>query len=215
MSRAEQHDVTLVLDGQPHQGILGLPARPVGLVVFAHGSGSSRLSPRNQQVAHVLQAAGLATLVFDLLTEAEDLTYQGRFDIPLLAQRLLQACEWAASEPRLARLAAGLLGASTGAAAALLAAAEAPDNIHAVVSRGGRPDLIGKALARVESPTLLLVGGEDSLVIELNREALSLMHATRKLVTIPGASHLFEEPGTLEQAADLAAAWFTRWLRSR
>lgn len=212
MGRAEQQDVTLILDGQPHQGILGLPENPAGLVVFAHGSGSSRLSPRNHQVAHVLQAANLATLMFDLLTEAEDHTYANRFDIPLLARRLVQACEWAGAQPQLAGLPMGLFGASTGAAAALQAAAAAPDTIHAVVSRGGRPDLAGKTLARVDSPTLLIVGGDDILVIQLNREALSLMHATRELAIVPGASHLFEEPGTLEQAAELARNWFTRWL---
>lgn len=212
MSRAEQQDVILILDEQPHQGILGLPETTVGLVVFAHGSGSSRLSPRNHQVAQVLQAGGLATLMFDLLTEAEDRTYENRFNIPLLARRLVQACEWAGTQPQLSRLPMGLFGASTGAAAALQAAAAAPATIRAVVSRGGRPDLAGSALARVESPTLLIVGGDDTLVIQLNRQAQSLMHATCKLAIVPGASHLFEEPGTLEQAADLATDWFTRWL---
>lgn len=212
MSRAEQQDVTFALDGHPHQGILGLPEAPAGLVVFAHGSGSSRLSRRNHQVAHVLQAANLATLMFDLLTEIEDRTYENRFDIPLLARRLVQACEWAASQPRLAGLPMGLFGASTGAAAALQAAGAAPDTIRAVVSRGGRPDLAGEALPRVASPTLLIVGGDDTMVIELNRQAQARMHAPCKLAIIPGATHLFEEPGTLEQAAELATDWFTCWL---
>ncbi|WP_026280538.1 dienelactone hydrolase family protein [Thioalkalivibrio sp. ALE9] len=212
MSPAEDRNVSLVLDGDPHQGILDLPGSPIGLVIFAHGSGSSRLSPRNHQVAGTLQDSGLATLMFDLLTEEEDRTYANRFDIELLGRRLVQACQWATAQPTLAALPLGLFGASTGAAAALRAAAAAPQAIRAVVSRGGRPDLAGNALQRVESPTLLIVGGLDTTVIQLNRQAQALMHARCDLEIIPGATHLFEEPGTLEQAADLAAAWFRQWL---
>ncbi|WP_018938569.1 MULTISPECIES: dienelactone hydrolase family protein [unclassified Thioalkalivibrio] len=205
MSRANEQSVDLALDGQVHQGILGVPETPIGLVVFAHGSGSSRLSPRNHQVARTLQASRIATLMFDLLTEEEDRTYANRFDIELLGRRLVQACQWAAAQPRLAPLPLGLFGASTGAAAA-------PETIRAVVSRGGRPDLAGAALPRVESPTLLIVGGDDTMVIQLNRQAQALMHARCELQIVPGASHLFEEPGTLEQAAELAAAWFSKCL---
>ncbi|WP_026279285.1 MULTISPECIES: dienelactone hydrolase family protein [unclassified Thioalkalivibrio] len=212
MSPAEDRNVSLVLDGDPHQGILDLPGSPLGLVIFAHGSGSSRLSPRNHQVANTLQDSGLATLMFDLLTEEEERTYANRFDIELLGRRLVQACQWATAQPTLAALPLGLFGASTGAAAALRAAAAAPQAIRAVVSRGGRPDLAGNALQRVESPTLLIVGGLDTTVIQLNRQAQALMHARCDLEIIPGATHLFEEPGTLEQAADLAAAWFRQWL---
>lgn len=212
MSRVNEQSVDLALDGQVHQGILGVPETPIGLVVFAHGSGSSRLSPRNHQVARTLQASRIATLMFDLLTEGEDRTYANRFDIELLGRRLVQACQWAAAQPRLAPLPLGLFGASTGAAAALQAAAAAPETIRAVVSRGGRPDLAGAALPRVESPTLLIVGGDDTMVIQLNRQAQALMHARCELQIVPGASHLFEEPGTLEQAAELAADWFNKCL---
>ena len=212
MSRANEQSVDLALDGQIHQGILDVPETPIGLVVFAHGSGSSRLSPRNHQVARTLQASRIATLMFDLLTEGEDRTYANRFDIELLGRRLVQACQWAAAQPRLAPLPLGLFGASTGAAAALQAAAAAPETIRAVVSRGGRPDLAGAALPRVESPTLLIVGGDDTMVIQLNRQAQALMHARCELQIVPGASHLFEEPGTLEQAAELAADWFNKCL---
>ena len=212
MSRVNEQSVDLALDGQIHQGILGVPETPIGLVVFAHGSGSSRLSPRNHQVARTLQASRIATLMFDLLTEGEDRTYANRFDIELLGRRLVQACQWAAAQPRLAPLPLGLFGASTGAAAALQAAAAAPETIRAVVSRGGRPDLAGAALPRVESPTLLIVGGDDTMVIQLNRQAQALMHARCELQIVPGASHLFEEPGTLEQAAELAANWFSECL---
>ncbi len=212
MSRVNEQSVDLALDGQIHQGILGVPETPIGLVVFAHGSGSSRLSPRNHQVARTLQASRIATLMFDLLTEGEDRTYANRFDIELLGRRLVQACQWAAAQPRMAPLPLGLFGASTGAAAALQAAAAAPETIRAVVSRGGRPDLAGAALPRVESPTLLIVGGDDTMVIQLNRQAQALMHARCELQIVPGASHLFEEPGTLEQAAELAADWFNKCL---
>ena len=194
------------------QGTLALPERPSGLVVFVHGSGSSRLSPRNAAVAQQLRAAGLGTLLFDLLTEAEAADRYNVFDIPLLAERLRGATEWLRRQPEAAELAIGYFGASTGAAAALLAAAAMPAAIEAVVSRGGRPDLAGDALPRVRAPTLLLVGGRDPVVLELNQSALARLTCFTRLVVIPGASHLFEEPGTLEEAARLAAVWFVHHL---
>jgi dienelactone hydrolase len=186
-------------------------------VLFAHGSGSSRHSPRNRYVAGVLRAAGLATLLMDLLTpeeEAED-RYTGhlRFDIDLLAERLVAATDWLAQQPQTAGWPVGYFGASTGAGAALVAAARRPDAVGAVVSRGGRPDLAGAALARVKAPTLLIVGGRDEPVIALNQQALGrLGAAVKKLVIVPGATHLFEEPGALEEVARLASGWFTRHL---
>lgn len=209
-----EQTVELILDGQPHEGILGLPEQPVGLVVFAHGSGSSRLSPRNNFVARVLREAGLATLLFDLLTEEEDRVYETRFDIDLLAHRLVQSSEWIGQQAAIADLPRGYFGASTGAGAALKAAARQGDLIRAVVSRGGRPDLAGGDLPAVRAPTLLIVGGHDPQVIELNREAQAAMKATCELEIVPGATHLFEEPGTLEEAARLASDWFSRWLPS-
>jgi predicted phosphoribosyltransferase/dienelactone hydrolase len=193
---------------------LALPARPRGLVVFAHGSGSSRLSSRNRAVARSLNQRGLATLLFDLLTTRENAEPSARFDIPLLAERLQAAVAWARAEPRVSALPVGLFGASTGAAAALVLAARAPDQVAAVVSRGGRPDLAGfRVLGRVLAPTLLVVGGEDHDVLELNRAALQAMpEGKAQLRIVPGATHLFEEPGALEQAATLAADWFCRWL---
>jgi dienelactone hydrolase len=194
-------------------GDLTLPADPQGLVLFAHGSGSSRASPRNRYVADVLVDAGIGTLLFDLLTPSEDRAYMTRFDIELLTTRLLAATDWAAQDASLATLPVGYFGASTGAAAALAAAADRGAGIGAVVSRGGRPDLAGAdALARVVAPTLLLVGGEDGVVIELNRAAYAKLACTNELVIVPGATHLFEEPGTLERVAADAAAWFMRWL---
>ncbi|MDG4867638.1 dienelactone hydrolase family protein [Guyparkeria sp. 1SP6A2] len=209
-----EQTVELILDGKPHEGILGLPEQPVGLVVFAHGSGSSRLSPRNNFVARVLRDAGLATLMFDLLTEEEDRVYETRFDIDLLAHRLVQSSEWVDQQVAIADLPRGYFGASTGAGAALKAAARQGDLIRAVVSRGGRPDLAGGDLPGVTAPTLLIVGGHDPQVIELNREARAAMKATCELEIVPGATHLFEEPGTLEQASRLASDWFGRWLPS-
>jgi dienelactone hydrolase len=186
-------------------------------VLFAHGSGSSRHSPRNRYVAGVLRAAGLATLLMDLLTpeeEAEDRhTARLRFDIGLLAERLVGATDWLAQQPQTAGWPVGYFGASTGAGAALVAAAQRPDVVGAVVSRGGRPDLAGGALARVEAPTLLIVGGRDEPVIGLNRQALGRLGAAeKKLVIVSGATHLFEEPGALEEVARLASGWFTRHL---
>lgn len=194
-------------------GDLEIPDAPVtGLVIFAHGSGSSRLSPRNQFVARQLHARGLATLLFDLLTDEEARDRRNVFDIPLLALRLGAALEWQQTRPEIARLPAGLFGASTGAAAALVAAAHFAERVAAVVSRGGRPDLAGTALPRVRAPTLLIVGGADVEVLELNRETAAQMTCELELRVIPGATHLFEEPGTLEQAAEAAAAWFGQHL---
>ena len=187
------------------------------MVLFAHGSGSGRHSPRNRFVARQLVAAGLATLLIDLLTEdeerAEMYTRHLRFDIELLAGRLVGATDWLAAEPRTAHLSVGYFGASTGGGAALVAAALRPEQVAAVVSRGGRPDLAGDALPRVLAPTLLIVGGDDEPVIEMNQWALERLGSPiKKLDIIPGASHLFEEPGKLEEVARLASAWFTRYL---
>lgn len=195
------------------EGMLELPENAPGVVLFAHGSGSSRLSPRNNYVARVLRDAGLGTLLIDLLTRQEDMDYATRFDIPLLTRRLLAATRWLQNEERTKSLAIGYFGASTGAAAALQAAAEEGDRIAAVVSRGGRPDLAGEeALGRVASPTLLIVGGFDDVVIDLNRAAYQFLKHKKELVIVPGATHLFEEPGTLEQVAHHAAHWFSQYL---
>jgi predicted phosphoribosyltransferase/predicted alpha/beta-hydrolase family hydrolase len=195
------------------EGDLGLPSTPRGLVIFVHGSGSSRHSSRNRYVAGVLNARGFATLLFDLLTVDEDRDTAARFDIPRLAQRLDAALQWARLERRLRDLPCGLFGASTGAAAALMVAAAWPDQVAAVVSRGGRPDLAGRqSLSRVKAPTLLIVGGADAQVLELNRAAQAAMPPGAELTIVPGATHLFEEPGALEQVAVIAADWFARWL---
>lgn len=196
-------------------GALALPPRPKGLVIFAHGSGSSRMSPRNRRVAERLNEAHLGTLLFDLLTPAEAEHRSEVFDIPLLGRRLRAAVHWARAEPRLGHLPLGLFGASTGAGAALMAAAELPEEIGAVVSRGGRPDLAAGALAKVEAPTLLVVGGADDVVVGLNRAAFARLGCERRLKIVPGASHLFEEPGALEAVASLAADWFEDHLASR
>jgi len=200
-------------------GDLVVPERATGVVLFAHGSGSSRHSPRNRYVASVLQEGGLATLLLDLLTAAEEQvdlnTGHLRFDIDLLAERLLEATDWLKREPATLGLSIGYFGASTGAGAALVAASERRSLIHAVVSRGGRPDLAGSALARVQAPTLLIVGGDDHQVIALNRRALRELQCEKELSIVPGATHLFEEPGTLEQAAKLACNWFEGRLKSR
>ena len=190
------------------EGMLELPATPIGVVLFAHGSGSSRFSPRNKQVAAELRDAGIATLLLDLLTLEEDATYRNRFDIEVLAARLHAAATWLGTEPLTAPLPLGLFGASTGAAAALRVAADSGTGIAAVVSRGGRPDLAGTALARVITPTLLIVGGEDGVVVDLNREALAALSGEKALEIVPGATHLFEEPGALEVVAELATNWF-------
>jgi dienelactone hydrolase len=191
-------------------GVLELPATPIGVVLFAHGSGSSRLSPRNRQVAAELRKAGVATLLLDLLTSEEDATYHNRFDIDVLARRLHAAANWLGTEPLTAPLPLGLFGASTGAAAALRLAAESGTGVAAVVSRGGRPDLAGTALAHVISPTLLIVGGEDGAVLDLNRQVFDQLTCEKALEIVPGATHLFEEPGALEQVSALASNWFVR-----
>lgn len=199
------------------EGDLLVPAVASGLVVFAHGSGSSRFSDRNRAVALVLHRAGYATLLLDLLTREEEAvdhaTREYRFDIERLGRRVTAAFDWAQGEPALAALPAGCFGASTGAAAALVAAAERPALVRAVISRGGRPDLAGDALPRVQAPTLLIVGGDDEPVIDLNREAMRRMRAHVQLTIIPGATHLFEEPGALEEVSRLAAEWCAIHLR--
>ena len=212
MSPPRGLDVAIPAGGARLGGELRLPGEPVGVVVFAHGSGSSRHSPRNAFVAQQLFEAGLGTLLFDLLTAGEDRDYATRFDIALLSSRLMAATEWLRGRDEAASLPIGYFGASTGAAAALVAAATLP-GISAVVSRGGRPDLAGEsALGRVRAPTLLIVGGEDREVIALNRGALGALNCEKALRIVPGATHLFEEAGTLEQVAALAAEWFRRWL---
>ena len=198
------------------EGNLLIPEQAKGLVVFVHGSGSSRHSPRNQHVARILRDSGLATLLFDLLTpeeEAEDLvTGKHRFDISLLARRLVDTTDWLQSNGAIRHLKLGYFGASTGAAAALVAAVERADIVGAVVSRGGRPDLAAAILDRVKAPTLLIVGGQDFPVIDMNRKALAELRVEKELVIIPGATHLFEEPGTLDEAARLATNWFIRYI---
>jgi putative phosphoribosyl transferase len=195
------------------QGMLDLPDDPLGVVLFAHGSGSSRLSPRNNYVASVLRHARFGTLLLDLLTPHEDSRTENRFDIALLTGRLQDAAAWLRAGPSTSSLPLGLFGASTGAAAALQLAARGGEAIAAVVSRGGRPDLAGRAaLAQVQAPTLLIVGGDDDVVIDLNRKALAEMHCHKELLIVPGATHLFEEPGKLEQVAALATDWFERYL---
>jgi putative phosphoribosyl transferase len=206
------------------EGDLRVPANAAGIVVFAHGSGSSRFSSRNRAVAGALEGRGLGTFLLDLLTADEEAvdfqTAEYRFDIPRLGERVILAIDWLATRPELATLPIGTFGASTGAAAALIAAAERPDVVRAVVSRGGRPDLAGDALTRVRAPTLLIVGGADDEVIELNREAMTQMQAAGlqgplQLEIVPHATHLFEEPGALVQVATLAAEWFTAHLPQR
>jgi len=194
------------------EGMLGLPEANAGVVLFAHGSGSGRFSPRNNFVAQALRKAGFATLLFDLLTEDEAQDRANVFNIPLLADRLEMATDWVKQDRETAALPIGYFGASTGAAAALVAAASATCPVGAVVSRGGRPDLAGPALARVEAPTLLIVGGDDLVVLELNRAALAELRCSKSLAIVPGATHLFEEPGALEAVVDLASNWFASHL---
>lgn len=195
------------------EGNLVIPEGAKGIVVFAHGSGSSRLSPRNNFVAGELQKRGFATLLFDLLTEEEDRTYENRFNIPLLAERLAAATEWLMGRQETRKLKVGYFGASTGSAAALIAAARSGNKISAVVSRGGRPDMAMDVLQQVRAPVLLLVGGNDSGVIELNEAAYAKLKCEKKLILVPGATHLFEEPGALEEVARLAAGWFAEHLK--
>ena len=204
--------VQVPLDDVALHGDLQSPDNPVGLVIFVHGSGSSRFSPRNRYVAGELNKHGLATLLLDLLTEEEQKidaeTMELRFDIPLLSNRSTLVASWASKDPDLRNLPIGLFGASTGAAAALNTAAALKGAIAAVVSRGGRPDLADRALAQVKAPTLLIVGGEDDTVLDLNRKSLELLRCTKRLHVVPGATHLFEERGTLEEVAKVAANWF-------
>jgi dienelactone hydrolase len=209
---AAEQSVRLAIDSVTLDGNLAIPAGATGIVLFAHGSGSSRHSPRNRYVAEALLEGGLATLLIDLLTSAEERedarTARLRFDIALLARRVAAATAWLAANPVTSSLRTGYFGASTGAAAALVAAAERPDDVGAVVSRGGRPDLAIPVLARVKAPTLLIVGSLDLPVIDMNREALEHLKVEKRLDIVPGATHLFEEPGALEQVARLARQWF-------
>jgi putative phosphoribosyl transferase len=218
VSEAVEREVRLRAGTAELVGDLVVPAGAAGVVLFAHGSGSSRHSPRNRLVAGALRRVGLATLLLDLLTLAEEerdrVTAELRFDVVLLAERLIAATDLLLAEPATASLPVGLFGASTGAGAALITAAERPETVAAVVSRGGRPDLAGDHLGRVRAPTLLIVGGRDQLVLELNRQALARLAAPSRLEVVPGATHLFEEPGALEQVARLATAWFTEHLRA-
>ncbi len=216
MARTElgesEREVKVMTEDAELDGILGIPSEAEAIVLFAHGSGSSRHSPRNQFVARQLREAGLATLLFDLLTAGEDevdrITREHRFDIPLLAGRLRGATDWVTSQSEAQGMALGYFGASTGSAAALIAAADKPNAVDAVVSRGGRPDLAGEALSRVKAPSLFIVGGRDVQVLELNRRAMGDMNAEKELKIVEGATHLFEEPGALEKVAELARDWF-------
>jgi dienelactone hydrolase len=204
--------VHIPANGIKLEGALVIPSDAKGVVLFAHGSGSSRHSPRNNFVAQVLHSAGMGTLLMDLLTTEEDSIYENRFDIDLLTWRLERATQWVMEQPESKALDIGYFGASTGAAAALQAAATFGSSIGAAVSRGGRPDLAMPALDRVQSPTLLIVGGLDDIVIDLNRKAYAKLKAKKHLAIVPGATHLFEEPGTLQEVARLAADWFKRYL---
>jgi pimeloyl-ACP methyl ester carboxylesterase len=212
-----KHNITIPSSNALLDGILYIPEEARGLVLFVHGSGSSRFSVRNQYVAQVLNNAKLSTLLFDLFTPDEDAidsrTRQFRFDIEFLATRLLDATQWCLKHAQLSSLSIGYFGASTGGGAALIAAALKPDLVYAVVSRGGRPDLAGNALARVQAPTLLIVGGYDDVVIQMNKEAMSQLNCIKEMEIVPGATHLFEEPGTLDRAAELARNWFIRYLK--
>jgi dienelactone hydrolase len=216
---SEERLVQVSTDSVILEGNLGIPEGAEGIVLFAHGSGSSRFSPRNQFVARVLREGGLATLLIDLLTSEEEKidrrTRHLRFDIDLLAGRLVGATDWLSQHPDARDLHIGHFGSSTGAAAALIAATERPDVVEAIVSRGGRPDLADPVLSDVKAPTLLIVGGNDIPVIELNQQALAQLRTEKKLEIVPGATHLFEEPGALEQVAQLARQWFQRYLTSQ
>ncbi len=213
-----ERPMRLVVDGAPLEGNLVIPKKARGLVIFAHGSGSSRKSPRNRFVAGVLQEAGLATLLFDLLTPKEEtvdsISGHLRFDIGFLARRLIGAIDWTARNKETQRLAIGCFGASTGAAAALVAAADRPQTVQAIAGRGGRPDLAASFLPQIKAPVLLIVGELDTQVIELNRQAMEQLTCVKEMSIVPGASHLFEEQGTLPKAANLAATWFAKYLGS-
>jgi putative phosphoribosyl transferase len=213
-----ENEVQIPVRGATLSGNLTMPPEPRGIVLFAHGSGSSRHSPRNRFVSTTLNRAGLGTLLFDLLTPEEEsvdkFTRELRFNIALLAERLGLATEWIAQDLRMQDHRIGYFGSSTGGAAALVAAAERPERVAAIVSRGGRPDLAGTALTSVRAPTLLVVGSRDEFVIRLNRDAMERMQCEVKLELVAGATHLFEEPDALEQVAELAVGWFVRWLGS-
>lgn len=214
--KIQRKDIQFAIHNASLNGILDVPVDAKGIVLFAHGSGSSRFSVRNQQVASVLNEVNIATLLFDLLTPEEEkvdeFTREHRFNIALLASRLIAATDWALQQPDLKTLALGYFGASTGAGAALAAAAEKRTIVKAVVSRGGRPDLAGDALHTVPAPTLLIIGGNDPVVIDLNQTAFDQLTCEKRMVIVPGATHLFEEPGTLDKVADLAKAWFLKYL---
>jgi len=215
MKTMQKDDVTIPAGEVTLKGNIYLPPKAKGIVLFAHGSGSGRFSPRNLFVAEALAASGIASLLSDLLNEWEADDRQKVFDIDLLSERLLHGLAWVMKEKRLKGFPVGLFGASTGAAAALSAAAQKPEEVKAVVSRGGRPDLAQESLPLVEAPTLLIVGGRDRQVIQLNREAMGCLHCTKELVIVPGAGHLFEEPGTLERVAELAIEWFSRYFKAK
>ena len=200
---------------QQLEGILTVPEPAIGLVIFAHGSGSSRLSPRNTYVAEKLQDLSMATLLFDLLTEEEASDRRNVFHVPLLARRLEEALAWSREDPDTAALPVGLFGASTGSAAALVTAAENPGEIAAIVSRGGRPDMAGEVLSRIRAPTLLIVGGADTVVLALNEDAYAALNCAKHLHVVPGATHLFEEPGALDEVVEAAGDWFVEHFRTR
>ncbi|TAL27464.1 MAG: alpha/beta hydrolase [Nitrospirae bacterium] len=210
--KISEKQITIPIDSVRLDGTLVIPEGASAMVVFAHGSGSSRHSPRNKFVAGVLQKSGIGTLLFDLLTRQEDAVYENRFDIPLLTDRLKGATVWLKSQPSTKHLNIGYFGASTGTASAIRAAADPRLNIKAIVSRGGRPDLAEEALSIIKTPTLLIVGGLDDVVIQLNKKAFAMIKSEKELSIIPGATHLFEEQGKLEEAARLAADWFKRYL---
>lgn len=215
MEKTTQTDtIPIKTSGVSLTGDLTIPENAAGIVLFSHGSGSSRLSTRNRFVAEFLQDQGFATLLFDLLTPEEDLDYSRRFDIKLLTERLIITTNWLLQQPRVKDLPIGYFGASTGAASALGAAAVMNGRVKAVVSRGGRPDLAARALPDVKSPVLLIVGSRDEPVIEMNQQAYDLLRCEKKLEIVKGATHLFEEPGTLEQVSELAAGWFSKYLKN-
>ena len=211
-NKDKKYNVNITINGVTVEGVLRIPHNPRGVVLFAHGSGSGRHSTRNNFVASILRRARIATLLFDLLTEEEDLIYENRFNIELLTQRLMAATKWAIKQSEVKKLKVGYFGASTGSASALKAAARIGSDIRAVVSRGGRPDLALDEIDRVKSPTLLIVGENDPQVIELNKQAYEALNTTKKLEVVPGATHLFEESGTLQKVAELASAWFKKYL---
>jgi len=213
MIKEKYTPIEIELDGLALKGNLSIPENAIGMVVFSHGSGSSRLSPRNKYVAKVLNENGLATLLFDLLTEDEDRIYENRFNIDLITMRLIDVTQWVQNQKESKDLVIGYFGASTGAASALRAAVFYKNDIGAVVSRGGRPDLAMQELNKVTAPTLLIVGGWDHQVIQLNQKAYQELKCNRKLEIVPEASHLFEEPGKLQQVAEIAADWFKKWLQ--